>query len=183
MDFKNKTETKMKDRLAKLKDELARMRTGRASPVLLDGVKVESYGQQMALKQLGAVTAPDARTLEVRPWDPKTCSDIEKALNKADLGAMAKNDGQVVRVSLPAMNEDRRKDLVRLVSKLAEEYRVAVRNERRDAMEEIKKAAKDKQISEDERKTHEGLIQKLTDAYIKQVDEIAAGKQKEITTI
>jgi len=183
MDFKTKTDNSMKARVAKLKEELGRVRTGRASPALIEGVKVEYYGQSVPLKQVGAVSSPDARTLEVRPWEQAQLQEIEKALNKADLGSMAKIDGQVVRVSLPAMTEERRKDLVRVVGKLAEDYRVAIRNDRRDAMEEVKKAAKGKQISEDDQKINEGLIQKLTDAFIKQVDDIAAAKQKEIMTI
>lgn len=183
MDFKTNAETKMKGRIDKLKDELNRVRTGRASPHLLESVRVEYYGQLVPLKQVGAVSAPDARTLEVRPWDQAQLAEIEKALNKADLGAMAKIDGQCVRMTLPTMTEERRKDIVRAVGKIAEEYRVAVRNERRDALEEVKKAAKDKKISEDEQKLAEGAIQKVTDSYVKQVDELVSVKQKEITTI
>ncbi|MBI5242440.1 MAG: ribosome recycling factor [Elusimicrobia bacterium] len=183
MDFKTKADANMKARIAKLKDELNRVRTGRAAPALLEGLKMEYYGQLVALKSVGAISAPDARTLEVRPWDQTQLVEVEKTLNKADLGSMAKVDGQVVRVTLPTMTEDRRKDLVRVVGKLAEDYRVAVRGDRREAMEEVKKALKEKNISEDDQKTAGEVIQKLTDAYIKQVDEIAGAKQKEITTI
>jgi len=183
MDFKTKADNNMKAKVAKLKEELGRVRTGRASPAIIEGVRVEYYGQLVPIKQVGAVSAPDARTLEVRPWEQPLLQEIEKALNKADLGAMAKIDGMVVRISLPSMTEDRRKEIVRIVGKLAEDYRVAIRNERRDAMEEVKKAAKGKEISEDEQKVGEGVIQKLTDAFIKQVDEIAGAKQAEIMTV
>ncbi|MFA6092846.1 MAG: ribosome recycling factor [Elusimicrobiota bacterium] len=183
MDFKTKADSQMKERIVKLKDELGRVRTGRANPHMLEAVRVECYGQMVPLKQVAAVSASDARTLEVRPWDQSQVQEVEKALNKADLGAMAKIDGQVIRMILPSMTEDRRKDIVRSVGKIAEEYRVAVRNDRRDALEEVKKAAKDKKISEDEQKLSEVAIQKLTDAYVKQIEEIIAGKQKEIATV
>jgi ribosome recycling factor len=183
MDFKTQAEANMKARIEKLKGELMRVRTGRANPQILDGVRVEYYGQLVPLKQVAAVSAPDARTLEVRPWDQGLLGEVEKAIVKADLGLSPKREEQLVRILLPAMTEERRKDLVKFVGKIAEEFRVGIRNDRRDALELVKKAAKEKKISEDEQKVSEGLVQKLTDSFIKAVEDAAASKAREITTL
>lgn len=178
-----KMEDAMKERLGRLAGDFGKLRTGRASPMMLESVKVEYYGQQAPLKQVAAISIPEARVIEVRPWDPSALSEIEKALQKADLGAMPQNDGKMLRLTLPAMTEDRRKDLVKVVKKMGEEYRVGVRNDRHDALDKIKKAEKAKEISQDEVKGLEGRIQKITDAYVKQIDDAVAAKEKEITTI
>lgn len=178
-----KTESQMKLRLDKFFSDLAGVRTGRANPQILDPIKVDCYGQLMALKQLAAISVPEARTLEIRPWDPSTLEAIDKALQKSDLGIPPQNDGKMIRLQLPSMTEERRKEMVKVLGKMAEEARVALRNERRDAIEALKKAEKAKEISEDERKRQEESIQKLTDAYIKKVDEALAQKTKEVTTI
>lgn len=178
-----KMEGNMQERLQKLAKEFSVLRTGRANPMVLEQVKVECYGQQMALKQLAAVSVPEARTLEIRPWDPSTLNDIEKALQKNDVGAPPQNDGKLIRITLPTMTEERRKDLVKVVKKMGEEYRVAMRNERHDALDKIKKAEKAKEITQDDVKGLEGRIQKVTDGYVAKVDEAVAAKEKEITTI
>ncbi|MBI5622608.1 MAG: ribosome recycling factor [Elusimicrobia bacterium] len=176
-------EAKMKDRIAKLNSEYGAMRTGRASPQIVEGVKVEAYGQLVPLKQVAAVAVPEARTIEVRPWDPSVIGDIEKALQKADLGAMPKNDGKVVRVNLPPMTEERRKDLVKVMKRIGEEYRVALRADRHEAIERAKKAEKSKELTQDELRTAEAKIQKVTDQYIALVDKEMAAKEKELVTV
>lgn len=178
-----KTEELMKGRLEKFRQELSGVRTGRANPQILDAIKVESYGTMMPLKQVAAISVPEARTLEIRPWDPSTLEAIEKALNKSDLGVPPQNDGKMIRLQMPTMTEERRRDLVKVLGKTAEEARVAMRNERRDALEKLKKSEKAKEISEDEKKRQEHSVQQLTDRFIKQVDEALAQKEKEVTTI
>jgi len=178
-----KTEELMKGRVEKFKHELSGVRTGRANPQILESIRVESYGSLMPLKQVAAISVPEARTLEIRPWDPSTLEAIEKALNKSDLGVPPQNDGKMIRLQMPTMTEERRRDLVKMLGKTAEEARVALRNERRDALEKLKKSEKAKEISEDEKKRMDQSIQQLTDRYIKQVDEALAQKEKEVTTI
>lgn len=179
----SKMEESMKDRLGKLARDYSVLRTGRANPMILDMVKVEYYGQLVPLKQVAAVSVPEARTLEVRPWDPTALTDIEKALQKADLGTLPQNDGKMIRLTMPTMTEDRRKDMIKTVKKMGEEFRVAVRTERHEALDKVKKAEKAKEISQDDLKALEIRIQKTTDAYVKQVDDQVAVKEKEITTI
>lgn len=182
-DILPKTEELMKSRLEKFRVELSNVRTGRANPQILDAIKVESYGTMMPIKQVAAISVPEARTLEIRPWDPSTLEAIEKALNKSDIGVPPQNDGKMIRLQMPTMTAERRKELVKLLGKTAEEARVALRNERRDAMEKAKNAEKSKTISEDDRKRLDQSIQQLTDRYIKQVDEALVQKEKEVTTI
>ncbi len=177
------TEDDMKERLAKLVKEFSVMRTGRANPVILDSVKIEYYGQQVPLKQVARVSVPEARVLEICPWDPSVLAEVEKSLQKADLGAMPQNDGKLVRLTLPSMTEDRRKDLVKVIKRIGEEYRVAIRTERKEAIETIKKAQKAKEIGEDDLKRMEGAVQKITDLYVGKVDKEVAAKEKEITTV
>jgi ribosome recycling factor len=179
----SKMEDAMKDRLAKLAKEFSVMRTGRANPMVLESVKVEYYGQLVPLKQVAAVSVPEARVLEVRPWDPTALPELEKALQKNDVGAPPQNDGKMIRIVLPMMTEDRRKDLVKVLKKMGEEYRVAMRNERHDALDKLKKAEKAKELTQDELKGLEGRVQKVTDGYVAKVDEAVAAKEKEITTI
>lgn len=173
----------MKDRLGRMAKDLSVMRTGRANPQILESVKVEAYGSLVPLKQVAAVSVPEARTIEVRPWDPSTLQDIEKALQKADLGAMPQNDGKLIRISLPMMTEERRKDMVKLLKKLGEEYRVGVRNERQDALNKLKKSFQAKEITEDDLRGLEQRVQKITDGFTKQVDDQVAAKEKEILTV
>ncbi|HAM35937.1 MAG TPA: ribosome recycling factor [Elusimicrobia bacterium] len=178
-----KMEESMKERLTRLGRDFSALRTGRANPMLLENVKVEYYGQQVPLKQVAAVSVPEARTLEIRPWDPSVLKDLEKALSKADLGAQPINDGKMIRLSMPAMNEERRKELVKVVKRMGEEAKVGLRTDRHDALEKVKKAEKGKEISQDELKLLEAKIQKVIDQYVRFVDETVAGKEKEITTV
>ncbi|MBI4371953.1 MAG: ribosome recycling factor [Elusimicrobia bacterium] len=176
-------EEAMKERLAKMAKDLSVMRTGRANPMVLESVKVEYYGQMVPLKQVAAVSVPEARVMEVRPWDPGVLTDLEKALQKADLGAMPQNDGKLLRLALPAMTEERRRDLVKVLRKLGEEFRIAVRNERQDAVGKVKKSFQAKEITEDDLRGFEARIQKITDSFVRQVDEQVAAKEKEILTV
>ncbi|MBI3565537.1 MAG: ribosome recycling factor [Elusimicrobia bacterium] len=176
-------EEQMKERLQRMAKEMSVMRTGRANPLMLESVKVEAYGSVVPLKQVAAVSVPEARTLEVRPWDPSTLQDIEKALQKADVGAMPQNDGKLIRISLPMMTEDRRKDLVKVLKKMGEEFRVGVRTERQDALNKVKKSFQAKEITEDDLRGLEARIQKITDAFTKQIDDQLVVKEKEILTV
>jgi ribosome recycling factor len=164
-----------------LKGELAKVRTGRASTALVDTVHVDYYGSNVPLNQVANVTTPDARTIMIAPWEASTLGAIEKAILAANLGLTPQNDGKVVRINVPAMTEERRKELVKLVKKMGEETKVAIRNHRRDGNEEIKKQAKT--ISEDEAKKSQDLIQKKTDEKVSEVDKVIASKEKEILTI
>jgi ribosome recycling factor len=175
-------EEKMKKTIEKMRQDFSTLRTGRASAALLDNVRVDYYGSQVPLKQVAAVGAPDGRTLEIKPWDVGALSAIEKAIQASDLGLTPNNDGKLIRLNIPALTEERRRDLVKAVRKMAEDFRVSVRNDRREALERIKKAEKDK-VSEDERKTAEAALQKLTDSYVKKVDEGLAAKEKEMMEI
>ena len=176
-------ETAMKERLTRMGKEFSVMRTGRANPMMLESVKVEAYGSLVPLKQVAAVSVPEARTLEIRPWDPSTLQDIEKALQKADIGAMPQNDGKMIRISLPMMTEDRRKDLVKTVKKVGEEFKGGVRTERQEGLNKIKKSFQSKEITEDDLRALEQKVQKLTDSFTKQIDDSIVMKEKEITTI
>lgn len=181
--YHSQAEEKMKRTVQRLETELGTLRTGRASITLLEGIKVESYGTTLPIQQVGNISVPEGRTIEIKPWDPTVLQAIEKAILKSDLGLTPTNDGKFIRISIPALTEERRKDLIKVVRKLAEEYRVAVRNERREAVEVVKKLAKAKEISEDELKTAEQDIEKLTQAYVRKVDDILAAKEKEILTV
>lgn len=166
-----------------LHDELVKIRTGRATPTLLDGIKVDYYGQKVPLNQAATVTAPEPRLLVVQPWEKKMLAEIEKEILKADLGFNPSNDGNVIRIPIPQLSEERRKDLVKLVHKFAEEARIAVRNVRRDANDHLKKLEKNHEISEDQLKDHLDEIQKLTDEHIKEIDEIMKDKEQEILKV
>ncbi|MFA5138934.1 MAG: ribosome recycling factor [Elusimicrobiota bacterium] len=183
MDIAEKVEAQMKDRIRKLNEQLSTIRTGRANPQVLEPIKVEYYGQFVPIKQVAAVSVPEARTLEIRPWDPSAVEAIEKAIQKSDLGIMPQKGDKLLRLNFPAMTEDRRKDLCKAIGKIGEEYRVSVRGERHAGMEGLKEKVKKEHLPEDQKKALEVQIQKLTDQYVKQVDEIVAAKQKEITTV
>jgi ribosome recycling factor len=173
----------MKKTIDKLKNELSSIRTGRASSGMVDGIKVESYGSVMSLNQLAGISIPDAKTIEIRPWDISQLGVIEKAVLKADIGMTPVNDGRIIRISVPPLTEDRRKDIAKSVGRMAEDFKIAVRNERRVLVDAVKKFEKDKAITEDERKKFEVDVQKITDGYIRKIDEIIALKEKEIMQI
>ena len=170
----------MEKAVDRLKKELSRVRAGRDNPAVLDDVRVDSYGTQMALKQVATVTAPDARLLVVKPFDRNTVPAIERAINNSSLGLNASNDGVVVRVPIPALTEDRRKELTKQVHGHGEDAKIAIRQARREANDLLKQAEKDKDISEDDLKRGLERIQTLTDDQVKAVDTIISKKEKEI---
>ncbi|MEW6388350.1 MAG: ribosome recycling factor [Thermodesulfobacteriota bacterium] len=174
------TRRKMNKVLEVMAQDLGRVRTGRASVALLEGIKVECYGTTMPLPQVASLAAPESRLLTVQPWDPTLLADIEKALLKSDLGLTPTNDGKLIRLPIPALTTERRKELVKIVKKMAEEAKVALRNIRRDANDQWKNLKKDKQVSEDEAHRSQEEVQKVTDEFIKKVDAQAAEKEKEI---
>jgi ribosome recycling factor len=174
---------KMENSLGAFKYELTKIRTGRASLSLLDGIKVEAYGSPMPLNQVGTMTIPESRQIVIQPWDPQVMSGIEKAILKSDLGLTPVNDGKVIRINIPQLTEERRKELVKIVKKIAEEYRVAVRNHRREAIDTLKKQKKNKEISEDEQFRLQDEAQKETDASIAKIDKVAAEKENEVMEV
>ena len=175
--------TKMQASVDALKRELVKIRTGRASLSLLDGIKVDAYGSKLPVDQVGTMTIPESRMIVIQPWDPQMLPVIEKAILSSDLGLTPANDGKVIRLTIPQLTEERRKDLVKQVKKVAEEFKVAVRNVRREANDTLKKMKKDKDISEDDMFRLQEEAQKATDSFIKQIDEIAAGKEKEVMEV
>ncbi len=177
------SEDKMKKTVETVRAELAKVRSGRATTTLLDGIKVDYYGTLTPLNQVSNVSAPEARMLTVQPWDKSLVPVIEKAILEADLGLNPANDGTLIRIPIPALNEERRKELVKLARKYAEDGRVAVRNVRREANDHIKRAEKNREVSEDDSKHAHDKIQKMTDAYIKKIDETLAVKEKEIMEV
>jgi ribosome recycling factor len=176
-------EERMKKALSTLDKEFSRLRTGRATTSLLDGVRVDYYGTVTPLDQLASVSTPDSRTITIQPWDRKAFNEIEKAIQKSDLGLTPVNDGKIIRISIPPLTEDRRKDLVKVAKKYTEETKVAVRNIRRDANEVLKKKKSDKLINEDDQHKGQEDVQKLTDGYISKSEEAFSKKEKEIMEI
>ncbi|MCX7905638.1 MAG: ribosome recycling factor [Elusimicrobiales bacterium] len=179
----SKCEKDMSVKIDKLKMEFNSLRTGRANPQLLDKVYVEYYGSKVPLKQVAAITVPDARTLEIKPWDRSLLDVIENELKKIDLGSTPQKQGDIIRINLPPMNEEQRKKLVKVVAQIAEEIRVEIRNVRRDYIDKIKKAQKSSEISEDDAKRYENQIQKITDKYIESVNQIYQSKEKDLLTV
>jgi len=177
------TKSRMDKTIEAVTRDLGTVRTGKASPHLLDSVKVEIYGSTLPLNQVATVSSPEPRFLVVQAFDKTTVGEISKAIQKADLGLNPMVDGNLVRLPVPALNEERRKELVRQCKNIAEEGRVAVRNIRRDANDEIKKAQKDKQISEDQEADGHDEVQKFTDDSIKQIDGIVVKKEKEVMEV
>ena len=174
---------KMSKTAAALKKDFSTLRAGRANPQLLDRVTVDYYGSPTPLNQLGNISAPEPRMLVISPWDPKQIPMIEKAIMKSDVGMTPANDGRIIRLIVPELNEERRKELSKLVKKSCEESKVAVRNIRRDAVEQFKKMKKNSEITEDDQKSAEADIQKIHDNAIKELDKIAAEKEKEIMSV
>lgn len=183
MEVIERLKAKMESSVEAFKRELTKIRTGRASLSLLDDVKVDAYGSTLPLNQVGTITIPESRQIVIQPWDPQMLPHIEKAIMASDLGLTPVNDGKVIRLNIPQLTEERRRELVKQVKKVAEEFRVAIRNVRREANDTFKKMKKDKDISEDEMFRLQEEAQKATDAFIKQIDEIAAGKEKEVMEV
>ena len=174
------TQERMDKTLAALKHELNRVRTGRASLSLLDGIRVDYYGTSTPLNQMASLSIPESRLIVIQPWDTSAIKEIEKALLKSDLGLTPSSDGKVVRIAIPPLTEERRKQLVKMVYKIGEEHKVAVRNIRRDGNEMLKTFKKDGDISEDEAFKAQEEIQKTTDAFIRRIDDTVKLKEKEI---
>ncbi len=174
---------KMEKSVENFKVELSKIRTGRASLSLLDDISVDAYGSMMPLNQVGALTIPESRMIAIQPWDPQLIGAIEKAILKSSIGLTPISDGKIIRLNIPQLTEETRKDLVKQVKKIAEDFRVAVRNARRDAIDTLKKQKKDKDISEDEMFKLQDEAQEGTDSYIKQIDEITASKEKEVMEV
>ncbi|BFH14797.1 ribosome recycling factor [Paenibacillus melissococcoides] len=179
---KKHAEERMEKAIAALKRDLATLRAGRASAALLDRIQVEYYGAMTPINQLANISTPDPRTLVIQPWDKSSLGEIERAIMKSDLGLTPANDGSIIRISIPALTQERRAELVKQTKKFGEDAKVAIRNIRRDANDDIKKLEKT-DISEDESRRHQEDIQKTTDKYIAEVDKVLAAKEKDIMEV
>ena len=182
-EIKKNTETKMGQSLEALKNNLGRIRTGRPSPQLLDVIQVEYYGSMVPLSQVANVSLLDARTLSVQPWEKNMAAKVEKAIRESDLGLNPASLGDLIRVPLPPMSEERRKEMTKLARTEGENSKIAIRNLRRDANEGVKKLVKDKEASEDDQKRSEAEVQKLTDKFIAEVDTLVAAKEQDILAV
>jgi ribosome recycling factor len=174
------TKDRMRKTIADLENELKRVRTGRASLSLLDGIRVDYYGTQTQLNQMASLSVPESRLIVIQPWDVSAIKEIEKAILKSDLGLTPSSDGKLIRISIPPLTEERRKELVKVVGKMCEEHKVATRNIRRDSNELLKGFKKDGDISEDDAFKAQDGVQKITDDYINRIDEVYKAKEKEI---
>ena len=179
----SKAESRMEKRLSHLADDYAAIRAGRANPAVLDKVMVDYYGAPTPINQLAAVSVTEARTLMVQPWDASVLRAVEKAIQTSDVGINPQNDGKALRLVFPPLTEDRRKEIVKEASKMAEETKVSVRNVRRDAVDKVKAKKKDGELTEDDLKKAEKKIQDLTDRFVKEIDKMAEKKQKEVMSI
>lgn len=181
--IKNDTKNRMDKTIETLKNDFSGLRAGRAHISLLDGIMVEAYGSMTPLSQIGTVSVPDARTLSVSVWDRGLAKAVEKSIRESDLGLNPASDGQLIRIPIPPLSEERRKELLKVAGKYSEQNKVAIRNIRRDALDEIKKLKKDNAISEDDEKRFEGEVQKLTDEAVKKIDDLLAQKEKDIMQV
>jgi len=181
--IKQNVQNRMEKTIETLKNDFSGLRAGRAHVSLLDGIMVEAYGSMTPLSQVGTVSVPDARTLSISVWDRGLAKAVEKAIMESDLGLNPASDGQLIRIPIPPLSEERRKELIKVAGKYSEQNKVAIRNVRRDGMDEIKKLKKDNAISEDDEKRFENEIQKLTDEAIKKIDELLAQKEKDILQV
>ena len=181
--IKKEAEERMNKALTSLERDFSKLRTGRASTSLVEDIKVDYYGTPTAISQLASVSVPDSRSITIQPWDRGSFSLVEKAILRSDLGLTPINDGKIIRINIPPLTEDRRKDLVKVARKNTEEAKVALRNIRRDANDALKKLEKDKVHSEDEIKKGQEAVQKLTDSYVAKADQKCQAKEKEIMEI
>lgn len=179
----NALQDKMQKSIGNFRGELAKVRSGRATPAMLDTVKVDYYGSMMPLSQVASVNCPEPRLIQIQPWEQSMLQSIEKAILTANLGLTPQNDGKIIRVPLPALTEERRKELVKFIKKLGEECKIALRNERRDANENVKKLEKDKKVPADEAKKASDQVQKKTDEFVAEVDKLLVAKEKEIMSV
>jgi len=181
--FFNELKSKMEKSIESLRKDLGRVRTGRASLTLLDGIRVDYYGVSTPLSQVASLSIPESRSISIQPWDSKVIGEIEKAIQKSDLGLTPLSDGKVVRINIPPLTEERRKELVKVVKRMEEECKVAMRNIRRDGNEQLKTAKKDKKISEDDQFKIQEEVQKLMDKSIEKVEEVIKAKEKGILEV
>ncbi|MBE0596522.1 MAG: ribosome recycling factor [Desulfuromonadales bacterium] len=182
-DVVDKTRAGMEKSLEALRKDFTRVRTGRASVTLLDEIRIDYYGTPTPLSQIGTLIVPEPRLITIQPWEKKLIPDIERAILKSDLGLNPTSDGNLIRIVIPALTEERRKEMVKLTKRMGEEAKIAMRNSRRDANEALKKLEKGKEISEDDLKRGEKEVQELTDSYVKKVDDVVAAKEKEVMEI
>ena len=182
MDY-NKYEEKMNKSVSVLEENFAEVRAGRANPAILNKITVDYYGTPTPINQLAGISVPEARMIVIQPWDANVLKEIEKEILKSDIGINPNNDGKVIRLTFPELNEERRKEIVKDIKKMAEDAKVAIRSIRRDAIDEAKALQKDGEMSEDELKSAEDRIQKLTDKFVEEVDRILANKEKEVMSI
>ena len=182
-DIFSDAERRMSKAVEALKQDLSSIRTGRANAALLERIQVDYYGAPTPINQLATITVPDARQLVIQPWDRKILTDIEKAIQRSDLGINPNNDGQVIRLAIPPMSEERRRDMVKMLHKKLDEHKVAVRNIRRDAHDKLRDREKKKEISEDELKRNTEKLQKLTDRYVEDMDKVGKAKEQEILEV
>lgn len=182
-DLFDDAERRMKKAVDSLKQDLSSLRTGRANASLLDRIQVEYYGAQTPINQVATISVPEARLLVIQPWDRKLLTDIEKAIQRSDLGINPTNDGQVIRLAIPQMSEERRRDLVKSLHKKLDEHKVAIRNVRRDVQDKLRDREKKKEVSEDELKRSTDKLQKLTDRYIDDMDKVGKTKETEILEV
>ena len=180
---KKKLQAQMDKTIEALKYEFSTIRAGRANAQMLDKIRVDYYGTPTPVNQVGAISVPEPRTLMINPWDKSAMKDIETAIRNSDLGLNPTNDGEVIRLNVPALTEERRKELCKQAKKASEEFKVRLRNERRDANDKLKKMQKDGEITEDELKRGQEDVQKLTDKYIKEIDSLLAVKEKDIMAV
>ena len=179
----SEAEERMQKTIETLKKEYASVRAGRANPAILDKIKVNYYGSPTPINQMANISVPEPRLLMIQPWDKGSMGDIEKAILKSDLGLNPNNDGSVIRISIPQLTEERRKELVKMIKKKAEDFRVEVRNTRRDANDQIKMFEKDSEISEDDARKGTEKIQELTDSYIEKINKLLENKEAEIMEV
>jgi len=182
-ELRKKTSDRMQGAVDALKKEFAGVRTGRASMGLLDGIIVDYYGTPTPVQQLASLSIPESRQIAIQPWEHRLIPEIEKAIMKSDLGLTPMNDGKTIRINIPILTEERRKQLAKIVRKRSEESKIAIRNIRRDGNEELKKLEKEEHISEDEVKKEHGEIQNITDSFIKKIDDLLEHKEKEIMEV
>ena len=179
----NDLERKMKNAIEVLKKEFQKVRTGRANPAILDNVMVDYYGTPTPVNQVGNVSVPDPQMITISPWEKKMLSEIEKAIQKADLGLTPQNDGNIIRLPIPPLTEERRKEMVKQIKKIGENAKIPIRNVRREGNDLLKKMEKDKEISQDDQKQQMDKVQELTDKYVKSVDELMGEKEKELMEV
>ena len=182
-EIQNKLQQQMDKTIEALKHEFATIRAGRANAQMLDKIRVDYYGTPTPINQVGSISVPEPRTLMINPWDKSAMKEIEKAIRNSDLGFNPTNDGEVIRISVPALTEERRKELCKQAKKSAEEFKVRIRNERRDATDKLKKLEKEGEITEDDLKKAQDNVQKMTDKYTKEIDTLLDAKEKDIMAV